>query len=188
METLLNSPWSIGKFMNCFGQLDTEIEWERRPDAPRCERWMRSDKLEPYTYGRGKGQRTYEAQYMPPEVKRIGYACGQMFGIIPPNSCFANKYLNNRDHLGWHSDDDPNIDHRFPILSVSFGQERKIEFRRKPRDQEDFEAVQNITEVLMECGSVTYMPPGFQQTHQHRIPKGNFEMEPRISLTYRWLK
>jgi hypothetical protein len=41
--------------------LQTELEWERRSDAPRGEYYC-NDIGEPYTYGNGAGRRTYLAR------------------------------------------------------------------------------------------------------------------------------
>jgi len=39
--------------------------------------------------------------------------------------------------------------------------------------------------ILLEQGSVFLMPPGYQDTHFHRIPKHSRPCGPRISLTFR---
>ena len=41
--------------------------------------------------------------------------------------CFNNLYLNQRDLLGWHGDDSPDMDDAKPIVSVSLGVERDIQ-------------------------------------------------------------
>jgi alkylated DNA repair dioxygenase AlkB len=75
--------------------------------------------------------------------------------------CFLNGYENERDALGWHADDDPNIDHGRSIAVVTVGAGRAIQFMEKEA--------------------------GMQDTHLHRIPKVGRKVEPRISLTYRGL-
>lgn len=157
--------------------------WEKRSDAPRKECWM-NDFDRPYTYGRGAGVRTYEARpwhylvlYLREKLKKAGY--GYFEG------CFANGYTGERDHLGWHADDDPGIDHSKPIVVVSFGAAREIQVREKsgrlpyPGETRSF---------MLEPGSIFVMPAGSQFTHQHRIPKVGHKVGPRLSLTFRGLK
>jgi hypothetical protein len=50
-----------------FQNLLTEINWERRPDAPRFEAYF-NEVPAPYTYGRGAGRRTYLPQPWTPCV------------------------------------------------------------------------------------------------------------------------
>lgn len=45
-----------------------------------------------------------------------------------------------------------------------------------------------VEKVLLPHNSLLMMPPGFQQTHQHRIPKHTATCKTRISLTFRKLK
>jgi len=189
----MSKPYTIGKFMDFFDDLKSEIVWERRDDAPRTESWMMLDGLRSYTYGRGRGERTYEAHPFTPLVLNIANALGQMLHEPTPRGCFANLYLNSRDHLGWHADADPKIDHTRPIVSVSFGEERAIQFRPMPpvgvkrNAWADHGYVEKIEELVMKSGSVTVMPAGYQFTHQHQIPKVDHNIGERISLTYRWL-
>jgi alkylated DNA repair dioxygenase AlkB len=97
------------------------------------------------------------------------------------NVCFLNKYIDQTKGLNWHSDDHVSIDHTQPICVVSLGQPREIWFREIGKTG----VVEDNEKQLLEDGSLFIMPPGFQQTHFHRIPKGNKEMKVRISLTFR---
>jgi alkylated DNA repair dioxygenase AlkB len=162
--------------------------WIQVTDA-RLECFM-SASTETYTYGEGRGVRTYTPVPYSPIVADIQRQLNRDdigdcdYGKIPPyeyNVCFLNRYDNASMQLGWHSDDSPGMDHDHPIAVVSFGQAREIWWREKtqtgviPADQRQ----------LLEHGSIFVMPAGFQRTHQHRIPKGDRAMGTRISLTYR---
>jgi len=100
------------------------------------------------------------------------------------NVCFLNYYEDQNQALGWHADDAPQIDQTEPIVVVSFGQAREIWWRRK----DEKGVVPPEQRQLLEYGSVFVMPPGMQDTHFHRIPKGDRAMGPRVSLTYRCWK
>ena len=150
------------------------LDWEDRAGV-RLEYYC-NDFNKPYTYGRGRGERTYLPRPYPEEVLEIRRSLEANFGCTL-EVCFLNLYQGQRDHLGWHSDDSPEMDPLRPIISVSLGAEREIWTRRIGEKE--------ITKTLLGHGSAFIMPPGFQQTHQHRIPKAGFACGERISLTFR---
>lgn len=171
-----------------FARLWAELAWERRPDAPRREYWTNSFDR-PYTYGRGEGMRTYQAQPEHPVVAEARNRLHDAYGV-ELEGCFLNGYEGKRDWLGWHQDDDPGIDHSKPIAVITVGQGRKIQFREVVEPaRSGFKGVFGATEtVMLEAGSLLLMHAGMQSTHQHRIPKADFEAKPRISLTFRGLR
>lgn len=97
------------------------------------------------------------------------------------NVCFLNYYIDNTKALGWHADDSPNINQKEPIAVVSFGQSRDIWW--KPNEFKGL--VPDEYKQLLGDGSLFLMPAGMQDTHKHKIPKGDRIMTARISLTYR---
>ena len=160
-----------------FQRLWDTLEWERRPDAPRREDWQ-NDYGVPYTYGRGAGKRTYEAKPWDYVARRWMLELNAQYGF-ELDCCFINGYETKRDALGWHADDSPEMRADQPVISLSLGGERDLETRSN--------ATGATQRYRLASGSVLIMPPGFQQTHQHRIPKAGYEVPPRISLTYRSL-
>lgn len=162
-----------------FEALDREIPWEQRDSTPRRESWM-SALGEDYTYGSGAGVRTYKANILPPLIATFICDFVRSRDIIF-DACFANRYEDHRQHLGWHADDSPEMDDARPIGIVSFGAAREIWFKPNSGSHEDVE------KLLLEPGSLVLMPPGMQDTHQHRIPKHSAPCGPRISLTFRGL-
>ena len=159
----------------------SEVPWERRPDAPRYESWQLPPHapLRPYTYGKGRGVRTYVPVHYVPVVENVASMVQRLLGVRF-DGCFLNRYDNARDWLGWHADDSPEMDNTCPIPIVSFGATREIQFRRKDRSGE-------VMKVDLTSGSMLVMPPGFQLTHEHRIPKSGAVVGQRVSLTFRGL-
>ncbi len=162
-----------------FDDIFSTTPWIQVTDA-RLECFMsNSDKT--YTYGAGRGIRTYNPVPYSKLVADIQFKLNSPDSVFKFNVCFLNRYDNSQMQLGWHSDDSPGMDHDHPIAVVSFGQSREIWWREIgykgiiPLDQRQ----------LLDHGSVFSMPAGFQRTHQHRIPKGDKEMKSRISLTFR---
>lgn len=160
-------------------RLWNELDWERREGAPRREYWQNDYGLA-YTYGQGAGQRTYEAKTWDHFVDEYRRRLNEEFGY-KIDCCFLNGYNDERDALGWHSDDSPEMNPEQPVITLSLGAERNISFR--PLGSKDPSEIETIR---LGHGSICIMPPGFQQTHQHKIPKGDRQgMSFRISLTYR---
>lgn len=154
------------------------IDWVQRDDTPRMEYYC-NDTPAPYTYGVREGQRTYLPQPTPLAVKTIRNALFVDYRVRHDfDVCFLNRYDDPRKALGWHADDSPEMDPTEPIVTVSLGAARDIQFRRVDRTGE--------TETLrLGHGSAAIMAPGMQQEWQHRIPKAGFACGPRISLTFR---
>jgi alkylated DNA repair dioxygenase AlkB len=155
----------------------TSTPWVQVTDA-RLECFM-AETDETYTYGSGRGVRTYIP--VPPSKLVALIRARLNLSMFSYNVCFLNRYDNAHMQLGWHSDDSPGMNHEHPIAVISFGEKREIWWRPigqtgvVPRDQRQ----------MLEHGSIFIMPAGMQRTHQHRIPKGDREMGTRVSLTYR---
>jgi alkylated DNA repair dioxygenase AlkB len=160
-----------------FQRLFAEVPWLHVADT-RAECFMSPEPVS-YTYGKGRGVRTYTSIPMAAGVDVILEKLNQ--GIGPLNVCFLNRYENQQQHLGWHADDHTGTDHTKPIAVISLGAEREIWWR--PTGSSGVVPPEN--RQLLESGSLFLMPPGFQAGHQHRIPKGDRVLGPRISLTFR---
>ncbi len=48
------------------------------------------------------------------------------------NSMLANLYRDGHDSVAWHSDDEPSLGTNPTIASLSFGDTRNFEMRKKP--------------------------------------------------------
>ena len=162
-----------------FEAMDRAILWEQRVDAPRAESYYAETTI-PYTYGQGRGERTYfpHMEWSPllAHLKaRVEEALGERFELL-----FCNRYADARQHLGWHADDSVSVDPNRPIPVLSFGAEREIQFRENGKGD-------TVESLKLKSGSLLVMKAGMQQTHQHRIPKVGHLCGPRISLTFRGL-
>lgn len=157
-----------------------EIPWVEATEARR-ECFMAEETFR-YTYGSGRGVRTYQSVPYLPMVRQVLNALNR-FGVYGDgyNVCFLNRYEDDHQHLGWHADDSPGMRHEHPIAVVSFGAERDIWWREPGQVGE----VPSERRQRLGSGSVFVMPPGFQQRYQHRIPKGDRACGPRVSLTFR---
>lgn len=91
------------------------------------------------------------------------------------NSILLNYYRTGNDSMGWHSDNEKEIDHSM-IASLSLGGTRKMQFRSKISNRK--------AEILLHHNSLLVMK-NFQTNWQHAIPKSKTLGEPRINLTFR---
>lgn len=158
-----------------FTRLWNSLDWERRDGAPRREYWQ-NDYDVAYTYGRGEGMRTYDAKPWDSFVDDYRKKLNAEYGYAL-DCCFLNGYNDEKDSLGWHADDSPEMSMVEPVAVISLGAERNIMFRNIDTKE--------IQTVRLGHGSLCVMPAGFQMKYQHKIPKGDRPMGPRISLTYR---
>lgn len=79
--------------------------------------------------------------------------------------------------MAWHSDGEINLKKDGAIGSLSFGAERKFEFKHKQTHEK--------VELTLENGSLLVMK-GTTQTHWlHRLPPTKKIQTPRINLTFR---
>ncbi len=95
------------------------------------------------------------------------------------NSVLANWYRDGNDKMGWHADDEPQMCKVTPIVSVSLGVPRKMQFKSK--DKNNRERLQ----VLLGHGDVLVMHPPTQELLKHCIPVMKRVTEGRVNLTFR---
>ena len=96
------------------------------------------------------------------------------------NSCLLNLYHNGNEGMGWHSDDEPELDRDAPIASISLGGVRKFGFRNK--------LDKTSTSFFLGNGSALIMYPPTQEFWKHSLLKTKQPVEPRINLTFRSIK
>ena len=165
----------------CLDRLKAEVPWRQDPievwgktyDQPRLSAWF-GDAGCAYTYS---GLQLSPLPWTPllQHIKqRVEAACGQTF-----NSVLLNHYRNERDSMGAHSDDEPELGPQPTIASVSFGVTRKLIFSHRSRSD-----VRNV-HVPLESGSLLLMRGATQSHWKHAINKQKTPLAARINLTFR---
>lgn len=94
------------------------------------------------------------------------------------NSVLANLYRSGSDHMGWHSDDEPELGEWPVIASISLGAARRFQFRRRVDGRV-------VSEVTPAPGSLILMTGTSQRDFQHRVVKTARPVEARVNLTFR---
>ncbi|MBX9448840.1 MAG: alpha-ketoglutarate-dependent dioxygenase AlkB [Taibaiella sp.] len=102
----------------------------------------------------------------------------QQFTNIRFDALLLNFYRDGKDSVAWHSDRQTVPGVYTPIASISLGQERVFDFRRKDNHR-------NRYGLLLEHGSLLLMKGELQRDWEHRIAKSSASMRPRINLTFR---
>lgn len=93
------------------------------------------------------------------------------------NSVLLNYYRNERDSMGMHADDEPELGPEPAIASLSFGAVRTFVLRHK-RSKETLR-------LPLTDGSLLLMSGPTQQNWLHGINKTSKALGPRINLTFR---
>ncbi len=156
-----------------------KLDWVSYRDT-RKEYFMASKEVT-YTYGNKDFAKSYTSKPYTLEVLALQEKLNTEFKTNY-NVMFANLYNGQHDHLGWHSDDSPEMNQDHPICSVSFGSEREIYWKEKTYSG----VIPDSNKQLLKHCSLFIMPGNFQKDHLHKIPKNNkIQTKPRISLTFR---
>lgn len=97
------------------------------------------------------------------------------------NGVLLNYYRDGRDAMGWHADDEPELDPDAPIASLSLGARRT--FRLRPR-----RGAAAPLHLELGDGDLLVMDPPTQSHWQHALPRRLRLREPRLNLTFRRLR
>jgi alkylated DNA repair dioxygenase AlkB len=171
--------FSVMDSINYFELLLNTIEWKndeiilfgKKIITKRKVAWYGDNGIE-YTYSNTtKKALTWTKELL--EIKSlIEERTGSTF-----NSCLLNLYHSGEEGMGWHSDDEKELENNGAIASVSFGAERKFSFKHK-KDQTTFS-------ILLENGSLLLMKDQIQSFWQHKLTPTKMVKSARINLTFR---
>jgi alkylated DNA repair dioxygenase AlkB len=103
--------------------------------------------------------------------------CGPRF-----NSVLLNFYRDQRDGMGLHADDEPELGRNPVIASLSLGEQRAMTFKHR-RDKR-----RASVKLPLPNGSLLLMQGQTQHHWKHGINKQTRACGPRINLTFRTIK
>ncbi len=96
------------------------------------------------------------------------------------NACLLNLYHDGDEGMGWHSDNEPELQKEGVIASVSIGITRRFDFKHNSS---------NIKKsILLESGSLLCMQGKTQEFWKHQLPKSKKIAQARINLTFRQIR
>lgn len=171
--------FSVVDSTNYFDALLNTIEWKndeiilfgKKIVTKRKVAWYGDSGIE-YTYS----NTTKKALSWTKELLEIKLLIEEQIGSTF-NSCLLNLYHSGEEGMGWHSDDEKELEKNGTIASVSFGAERKFSFKHK-KDQTTFS-------ILLENGSLLVMKDEIQLFWQHKLAPTKMVKSARINLTFR---
>ena len=97
------------------------------------------------------------------------------------NSLLLNRYRDGADRMGWHADDEPELDDQAPIVSLSLGAARDLRFRPRRGGEAPFA-------INLADGDLLVMDPPSQRHWQHALPPRARVSQERINLTFRVIR
>ena len=97
-----------------------------------------------------------------------------------PDYWLCHTYRDGDDSISAHADDESDLAPGSPIISISFGAERKF----RVRDSDD----RIVLDHIMKSGTVIVMLDPMQKKYTHEVPKENDCNTMRVNMTGRFLK
>jgi alkylated DNA repair dioxygenase AlkB len=166
----------------CYQQLAQQLNWQQPAIKifgkavliPRQQVWMG----DPHCSYKYSGV-LFEPEPWHPLVWQLTDRVNQLYQTRF-NSVLLNWYADGQQHMGWHSDDEPELGNNPQIASLSLGQQRFFDLKHKNLGTQ--------LKLGLGHGSLLLMTGQCQQYWQHRVPKMAAATEGRINLTFREIK
>lgn len=149
------------------------VIWGKTLNIPRLTAWY-GDLGAKYTYS---GIEMYPNQWTD-LLKRLKTKAEELSNA-EFNSVLLNFYRNEKDSIGFHSDNEPELGYQPTIASLSFGATRKMIFKDKRS------TLYKPIVVPLTPMSLLVMKGGTQKNFVHGINKERTPSEERINLTFR---
>jgi alkylated DNA repair dioxygenase AlkB len=164
-----------------FQKLFDEIPWRTETitlfgktfDQPRLLEFLGDENVE-YMYSK----KVYRAVPWTPTLLELKVVA-ELVSDAVFNSVLANLYRNQRDSMGMHADDEPELGTYPTIVSMSFGETRTFVLKHKSRH--DISPIR----IPLTSESILVMKGKTQQNWLHGIEKKTRTLGPRINLTFR---
>ena len=162
----------------------SEIEWRndsitlfgKTYPQPRLTAWHGDTGVE-YTYSKIK----MVSPGWTPKLQELKFLLENTLNT-PLNSVLINYYRNGLDHMSYHTDDEKSLGTNPTIASLSFGATRKFYFKHR------FEKNLSAQMIELKSQSLLVMKDQFQHFWLHKISKSKSIREPRLNLTFRFIK
>lgn len=93
------------------------------------------------------------------------------------NFVLVNWYQDGEHCIGWHSDDEKDLDENHMIVSYTVGETRDFLLRNK--------RTKEITKISLPHNTLLIMGGDTQKNYQHSVPKRKGVRKPRVNFTFR---
>jgi alkylated DNA repair dioxygenase AlkB len=146
--------------------------YDKEVVTPRLAAWYADEEVYDYTSLRRSAPNLWT-----PELLMIKQRVEPVAGVVF-NSALLNYYRDGNDSVAWHSDNEKALGKHPVIASVSFGQVRSFDIRKKADHKDKYS-------IRLENGSLVIMKGDLQVNWEHRIAKSTRPMKGRLNLTFR---
>jgi alkylated DNA repair dioxygenase AlkB len=162
-ELIASTPW----------RQESVVVWSKTFPQPRLVAWY-GDRGSDYTYSGIRLSPLPWTDLLLGIKSRVETAASASF-----NSVLLNYYRDNRDSMGFHSDDEPELGERPTIASLSLGEERTMVLKHNTNK------LLRPVRLKLESGSLLLMKGETQHYWKHGIGKESRHCGPRVNLTFR---
>lgn len=114
-----------------------------------------------------------------PEIRHIKEQIEEKFHTTL-NAALLNLYRDGNDYMGYHRDNEKEMDESTPIFSISLGATRTFCVKHTNKGAE-------TNKFNLSHGDLLVMPPAIQETYKHAIPKQK-KSSARINITFRKIR
>lgn len=150
----------------------TQKMYDKTVITPRLTAWYGDSQ-----YNESADRNTSNGNPWTPELLNLKERIEKEFGYRF-NGVLLNLYRDQNDSVAWHRDKESRYGKRPVIASISLGQSRNFDFRKKDHHQSKYS-------LPLPNGSLLIMKGDLQENWEHRIAKSTKPMMPRINLTFR---
>ncbi|WP_246293581.1 MULTISPECIES: alpha-ketoglutarate-dependent dioxygenase AlkB family protein [Winogradskyella] len=155
---------------------DAMTIYGKQVNLPRLTAWYGDTDLEVAYVGKKAKLRPWTAELI--KIKeRIEQEVDVKF-----TRCLLNYYRDGKDSVDWHQDYEESQRKNTVIGSVTFGATRPFQLKHATRHD-----LKRIS-IPLAHGSLLLMQGATQDNWKHKIPKTSKQIQPRINLTFRWIK
>ncbi|KGG15117.1 MULTISPECIES: alpha-ketoglutarate-dependent dioxygenase AlkB family protein [unclassified Prochlorococcus] len=176
---LIHSWISTKNSKKLINQLLDEIQWEQTKLrvfgkeylSPRLTSFLGTKGIT-YSYSGTKHIGKGFPDWFTPLLKDVQNYCKTEF-----NGCLLNLYRDGQDYMGWHADNEYELDKSKPIASLSLGAKRDFFLKHKHSLEKHCIEIKN--------GDLLIMKVPCQEEWIHSIPKRMRVNQIRINLTFR---
>ena len=182
---------SLPERMRLFKEIKEGTHWEQGIMRGRGKGWMKEPRLtclyglRPYEYG-GRIIENREWEKAPAAINRVKKRI-ERFLNFEFDTLLLNRYRNEKDAVGWHSDNERIFGDFSIIASLTLLENegkrgvRSMEFKMKRNEKVGWK-------IGLENGSLLIMAGCIQKHWLHRIPRELGERGERVNLTFRKIK
>ncbi len=161
------------------GHLMNKINWEqpiirvysKLYKVPRLTCFLADDGIS-YIYSGIEHIGSVWPDWFMPLLEKVRNECDVNF-----NGCLINLYRDGNDCMGWHADNEKELESEESIASLSLGTSRDFVFKHRKKSLKE--------KISLGHGDLLIMRPECQDNWLHSVPRRKKVFDIRVNLTFR---